>query len=132
MQKTDDVVHINIFLMLHCVALGTDGEQKKLEIKSGGSIFFLVDLDDNGSFDTNSVAPIWFCFSLNVDIYAFLSWGRCRDDTELATFNSLRLLAFLHRLEHEIPGEFIYVNAPDYPNMLGRYGFSAANEFEKS
>jgi hypothetical protein len=132
LQKTDDVVHVNFDLMLHCVELGTDGEQKKLEVKSGGTIFFVVELDDNGSLYTNSEDPIWFSFSLEVDIYAPLSWGRCRDNTELATLNGPRLSAFLHRLEDEIPGEFTGVDAPDYPNMVGRYGFSAANEFEKS
>lgn len=132
LQKTDDVVHVNFDLMLHCVELDTDGEQKKLEINSGGGILFLVDLDDDGNLDPESEAPIWFSFSLNVDIYAPLSSGPCEDNTELATLNGPRLSAFLHRLEDEIPGEFRGVEAPDYRKTGKRYGFSAAKEFEKS
>ncbi|HEX8545315.1 MAG TPA: hypothetical protein VF691_00050 [Cytophagaceae bacterium] len=129
LQKTDDVVHVNFDLMLHCVELGIDGKQKKLEVKSGGTIFFVIELDDNGSLYTDNEDPIWFSFSLEVDIYAPLSWGRCRDNTELATMNGPRLSTFLHRLEDQIPAEFEGVDAPDYPDA-GRYGFLEANKLK--
>ncbi|MBD2766503.1 hypothetical protein IC235_01190 [Hymenobacter sp. BT664] len=130
LQKTDDVYLIYIHLILHCEELGPDGERKKLEIKCGGSIQFGIDLDNNGSLNTDDETPMYFALGLEVDIYAPLSWAECRDNTELATLNGPRLSAFLQRLEHQIPVEFIEVEASGY--TAGRYGFLAVDESERS
>ncbi|MBC6481392.1 MAG: hypothetical protein EBE86_011165 [Hormoscilla sp. GUM202] len=123
LQKTDEVVNIDFTLTLQCATPKTNGKLKELQIESGGSIFFFIELEDEGKLDLNTDTPIWLTFSLDVDIHAPISWGPVRDNTQNARLNGSRLSAFLHRLEQDIPAEFIGVDAPDYQGMVDRYGF---------
>ncbi|WP_261249112.1 hypothetical protein [Laspinema olomoucense] len=74
------------------------------------------------STSRTSASLIWFTLGLDVDIYAELSWGEQRDNTQLAQLNGPRLSAFLHRLEEDIPAEFLRLDAPDYKDIVDRYG----------
>ncbi|WP_254563806.1 hypothetical protein [Oscillatoria sp. HE19RPO] len=123
LTKTDDVVNIDFTLTLQCLTPGDRDIPEELAIKSGGNISIFVELDDDGELDTTTPSPIWLTFGLDVDIYAPLSWGEQRDNTKLAQLNGSRLSAFLHRLEEDIPGEFLGVDAPDYQDLVNRYGF---------
>lgn len=126
LKTIDDVVNLDLTLNLQCLTLSVLGIPEKLGIKSGGNISIFVELDDNGELDTTTPSPIWLTFGLDVDIYAPLSWGEQRDNTNLAQLNGSRLSAFLHRLEEDIPGEFLGVDAPDYQDLVNRYGFLVA------
>lgn len=122
LKTIDDVVNLDLTLNLQCLTLSDRNIPEELAIKSGGNISIFVELDDDGELDTTTPSPIWLNFGLDVDIYAPLSWGEQRDNTKLAQLNGSRLSAFLHRLEEDIPAKFLGLDAPDYPEIVTRYG----------
>jgi hypothetical protein len=122
LRTIDDAVNLDLTLNLQCQTLSHRGIPEELAIQSGGNLCIFVELDDDGELETTTANPIWFTLGLDVDIYAELSWGEQRDNTQLAQLNGPRLSAFLHRLEEDIPAEFLGVDAPDYPDIVERYG----------
>ena len=129
LQATDDVTNIDFTLTLECLKPGNKGNLEELEIESGASIFVFIELDDEGKLDTDNHTPIWFTFSLDVDIYAPFSWGEVRDNIELAQLNSSRLWSFLNQLQNELTVELIDIDAPDYSqNMVVFYHLKQGRE----
>lgn len=115
LRKSNDITSIELILSLECVAPGKTKKQRELWIESGASILVFLDSEE---------PPQWsFTLYLNADIYAPLSWGEIRNNAQLAKLNQPRLEAFLLRLEEELDAKFVSVSAPDYPNMVGQYGF---------
>jgi hypothetical protein len=86
-------------------------------------------LDDAASIDlnrpdgnaTSSDISVWF--SLDVDIYASKTWGKSRDNAQLARINGPRLTAFLQRLRERLHARVTDIDAGDYPGQLTGDGF---------
>lgn len=62
--------------------------------------------------DMGNDIDIWF--SLDVDIYASTTWGKSRDNAELARINGPRLTAFLHRLRDRLHTRVVDLDAGSY------------------
>lgn len=65
----------------------------------------------------------WLVVTLHTDLYAFVSWGRNRDNTAVAKRNAPRMETFLRRLEEELGFSLAEIDAPSYQDQAYRYGF---------
>ena len=126
LEKTPDVNNLEIDLTLDCLEFA-DGNDiiKKLEIPLGAYISISVELDDEGNLDLSSEEPVSLNFFLNVDIYAPIKLSREDYNDELAQLNGPKLTNFLRRIEEYLPVEFVWVDAPDHDEFVGRYGFNS-------
>lgn len=70
--------------------------------------------------DAGEVAIVLF---LDVDLYAWRSWGRERDNRATAELNAPRLRGFLRRLQTQFGARIEEVDAPDYPGQVDELGF---------
>jgi hypothetical protein len=131
LEQTQDVNNIEIDLTLECLELAEgDRLTKKLEIPLGAYISISVELDDEGNLDLSSEEPVSLNFCLNVDIYAPIKLSREDYNDELAQLNRPKLTNFLRRLEADLPVEFVWFDAPDYEEFVGRYGFNLISNQE--
>jgi len=125
LEQTPDVNNIEIDLTLECLEFAEGNHiTKKLEIPLGAYISISVELDDEGNLDLSSEEPVSLNFCLNVDIYAPIKLIREDYNDELAKLNGHKLTNFLRRIEADLPVEFVWVDAPDYEEFVGRYGFN--------
>lgn len=70
--------------------------------------------------DAGEVAIVLF---LDVDLYAWRSWGRERDNRATAELNAPRLRGFLGRLQTQLGARVEEIDAPDYPGQVDGPGF---------
>lgn len=84
------------------------------EIGLAGDLWFDLDPDD---------PQIGVRLSVDVDFYAWLSWGRERDNRSTAELNAPRLRSFLERLQRDVGARIEDVDAPDYPGQVDALGF---------
>jgi hypothetical protein len=124
-ETTTDINNIEIDLTLQCFNLAEGNNMpKKLEIDLGAYVAISLELDEEGHLDLSSEQPFSLNLFLNVDIYAPIKLSREHYNGEIAQLNQPRLANFLHRLEETLPVEFVWVDAPDYEESIGRYGFN--------
>lgn len=79
-----------------------------------------LDVPDEDEQAGNEI-DIWF--SLDVDIYASKTWGKSRDNDQLARINGPRLTAFLHRLRERLHTRVTDIDAGDYRGQVTADGF---------
>ena len=123
---TSDITDVQFSLTLLVAALSPNGEVEEYEIDGGADLSFYIELDESGELDVSLEPPIWVTFSLDVDIYAPVSWGQIRDNSKLASLNHPRLSGFLQRLEHDLPAKLMSIDADNYQGMIDSHGFFAA------
>lgn len=116
MTATDDVEDVEISLTL--VYEPTTFHQGPAMVPGGATAWLSreTDADDRQS-------PFRLLFSLAADLYAFVSWGKQRDNTVLAARNAPRLEMFLRRLESQLGGMLKDIDAPSYQGQAHAYGF---------
>lgn len=64
---------------------------------------------------------VWI--SLDVDIYASVTWGKSRDNAQLAHLNGPRLTAFLQRFRDRLQARLVDIDAGDYKGQVNADGF---------
>jgi hypothetical protein len=115
MMARDDVEDVEISLTIVYEPATSERE----ETVPGGATAWLS-REDNP--DDRS-APFRLLVSVNADLYAFVSWGKQRDNAMLAARNAPRLETFLRRIEAELGGTLINIDAPSYQGQVYRHGF---------
>jgi hypothetical protein len=70
---------------------------------------------------TASDIDIWI--SLDVDIYASVTFGRSRDNAQLARINGPRLTAFLQRFRDRLQARLVELDAGSYKGQVNADGF---------
>jgi len=123
-RNEDAVRDATLELTLTCLERGPSGEPRPLDLPGGASVTLFVSLDDDGKLDGGASRAAWISLRLNVDIYAPLSWGRIRDNAELARLNGPRLGAFLARIAAELPARPLAIDALDYEGLVDFVGFN--------
>lgn len=123
LRCTNDITDVQFSLTLLVAEPSSVGEVAEHEIDGAADLCFYIELDESGELDTSLEPPIWLTLSLDVDIYAPISWGQIRDNSKLAALNSPRLSEFLLRLEREVPAKLMSIDADDYQGMIDRKGF---------
>lgn len=121
-EERSDIHDVRIDLTLHCI----DSSLNSFGIENGAELSICFDRNIDGSLRTSAGGPLRVQLSLNVDIYAPLSWGLERDNRILAKLNAPMLGGALRRLERELHGGPIDLDAPDYKGQVGPYGFLLA------
>jgi hypothetical protein len=66
------------------------------------------------AFSSQETTDIDIWFSLDVDIYASVTFGRSRDNARLARINGPRLTAFLRRLRDRLQARLVDLDAGSY------------------
>jgi hypothetical protein len=61
--------------------------------------------------------------SLDVDIYASVTWGKSRDNAQLARLNGPRLSAFLQRFRDRLHARLVEIDSGDYKDQVSADGF---------
>ncbi len=84
------------------------------EILLGGDLWVELDPDGHG---------LGVRLSLDVDLYAWRSWGWDRDNRATAELNAPRLRSFLQRLQRDLGARLEDIDAPDYPGQVDALGF---------
>lgn len=84
------------------------------EIRRAGDLWVELDPSD---------AQITIRLTLDVDFYAWRSWGRDRDNRATAELNAPRLRSFLERLQRDMGASIEDIDAPDYPGQVDELGF---------
>lgn len=126
---TTDINNIEIDLNLQCLNLAEGNNlPKKIEIDLGAYVAISLELDEEGHLDLSSEQPLSLNLFLNVDIYAPIKLSREHYNGEIAQLNQPKLANFLQRLEQKLPVEFVWVDAPDYEESIGRYGFNGYSD----
>jgi hypothetical protein len=97
-----------------------------LAVNDGREIWFYggasVDLNAPDEHeDTATDIDVWF--SLDVDIYASKTWGKSRDNAELARINGPRLTAFLQRFRDRLHARLEDLDAGSYKGQVNADGF---------
>jgi len=126
LRCTSDITDVQFSLTLLVATLSASGEVEEHEIDGGADLGFYIELDESGELDMSLDPPIWLTLSLDVDIYAPISWGKLRDNSKLAATGSPRLSEFLQRLERKVPVRLMSIDADDYQGIIDRHGFVAA------
>lgn len=126
LRCTNDITDVQFSLTLFVEAISPSNEVEQYEIDGGADLCFYIELNELGELDMSLDPPIWLTFSLDVDIYAPISWGQIRDNSQLAALNRLRLSKFLRRLEHDVPAKLMSIDADDYQGLIGSHGFFTA------
>lgn len=129
--EREETTNINILLSLECTAPGRTRKQKELWIESGANILVFVEPEVQAIWRKVPSYRMSLTLFLNVDIYAPMTWAGIRDNTELSKLNQPRLSAFLERLEEELEAKFASVYAPDYADMVEKYGFVAVGNYKR-
>lgn len=79
---------------------------------------------DRPSLDEDvHTADIDVWISLDVDIYASVTFGRSRDNAQLARINGPRLTAFLHRFRERLHARLVELDAGSYEGQVNADGF---------
>ena len=81
---------------------------------------------DSPDQDEDSATDIELWFSLDVDIYAPVTWGDSRDNAVLASINGPRLSGFLQRLRERLGARLVDIDAADYRPQVNADGFAPA------
>lgn len=118
-DAADDIHDVRVDVILKVVSAANE----PFEIDDGAEIVVVFKRNANGSIDLSRRDPVSFRLSLGADVHAPLSWGASRDNRVVASLNEPRLRGALERIVHEIPAELMDIDAPDYPGMVGAYGF---------
>jgi len=114
------------YLNLTCL----DRDLEPLEITHGAAFWINLWVDESGSLDLASDAPVYLRLELNADIYAPWSFGDVQDNALLASLNGPRLTSFLERLERDVPAQLLGMDGERYSGLVGPRGFTApANTF---
>ena len=87
------------------------------EIRRAGDLW--VELDPGDTLITVRLI-------LDVDFYAWRSWGHDRDNRATAELNAPRLRTFLERLQRDMGATVEDIDAPDYPGQVDERGFHLA------
>src|SRR4051812_13257408 len=118
---------VHVYLDLDCL----NRDLEPLVIPDGAELVINMWLDEAGSLDLKSDAPVYLRFLLNADIYAPRSFGDMPDNAFLAGLNGPRLTAFLERIERDVPAQFLDMDGERYGGLVGPRGFTApANVFK--
>jgi hypothetical protein len=115
MMARDDVEDVEISLTL-VYEPATGGREES--VPGGATVW----LSREASPDDGS-ASFRLLVTLHADLYAFVSWGKQRDNAVLAGCNAPRLQRFLHRIEEELGGTLMDIDAPSYQGQVYQYGF---------
>jgi hypothetical protein len=97
-----------------------DSPDAKRWIDGAARVF--VDLDEPSRVD--GAVELWL--SIDIDIYAPVSWGECRGNRARAALNDPLPAAFLLRIESELSGVLEEIDAGDYIGQVGSWGFVPA------
>lgn len=97
------------------VSLDADGVDTWLRRMARVWLDFDESLPENGS--------IMFDLSIDIDIYSPVTWGKSRDNRELAQRNGPRLTAFLRRIQEKLGGVFFDIDASSYVGQVNENGF---------
>lgn len=116
-----EVTLVHAYLDLDCLK----EDLEPLVIPWGAELVINMWLDETGSLDLTSDAPVYLRFLLNADIYAPRSLGDIRDNAILAALNGPRLTAFLGRIERDVPAQFLDIDGESYGGLVGPRGFTA-------
>lgn len=65
---------------------------------------------------------VWI--AVDVDIYASFTFGKSRDNAELARINAPRLTAFLHRFRDRLHARLVELGAGSYKDQVNADGFA--------
>lgn len=76
-------------------------------------------LADEGGVGTD--IEVWI--SLDVDIYGPVTWGKSRENSELARLNGPRLSAFLHMVRARLCARLVDIDEGDYEGHVNADGF---------
>jgi hypothetical protein len=107
-----DVEVFDIDLTLQCRT-----PEGALPVELGAHIWLEID------HDTARSSPLHLVFVLDVDIYAYQTWGVQRDNHVLAALNGPLLRGFMERLTSK-PGTRVWdIDAPSYRGQVGPLGF---------
>jgi hypothetical protein len=71
--------------------------------------------------DRETDIEVWI--SLDVDIYSPVTWGKSRENSELARINGPRLNAFLNRVRERLSARLVDIDAGDYKGHVNADGF---------
>jgi hypothetical protein len=71
--------------------------------------------------ETATDIHVWF--SLDVDSYASKTWGKSRDNAQLASINGPRLTAFLQRFRDRLHARLEDLDAGSYKGQVNADGF---------
>lgn len=92
----------------------TDPRVPALVLERAADLWLEIDAD---------AGAIGIVLFLDVDFYAWRSWGRDRDNHATAELNAPRLRGFLERLQRAPGASIEDVDAPDYPGQVDALGF---------
>ncbi len=109
-SSLEDPTDVSLSLAL----LYVDPAGHEHELDCAGDLWVELEPDDN---------QIAVQLSLDVDLYAWRSWGRERDNGATAALNAPRLRSFLERLQRDLGARIEEVDAPDYPGQVDPLGF---------
>lgn len=118
LRRVGDVDDIEVALDLSCYVSSSASQPAWLE--RAGVLWLTRDRHDSG--ECLSVR-----LTVDVDIYAYVTWGDSRDNRALAARNGPLLEAFLRGLGDELGAEFDDADALGYDDQLYALGFRNPN-----